>query len=111
MLELTDNTFDSAVTKEPGLVLIDCYSESCAPCQALEPVLRRLEGDFSGRVTFFKLNVVDNPDLMGRFSLFSVPTLLFLHQGKPLAEIIGAFPEKTIRLKVEALLEGLEKSD
>jgi len=107
MLELTDKTFDEAISKIAGLALINCYSENCTPCQTLEPVLDSLKAEFSGRLTFFKLNVVDNPDLMGRFSLFSVPTLLFIYQGKPIAEIIGAFPEKTIRLKIQSLLEGI----
>ncbi len=107
MLELTDKTFDKAVKGAKGLVMVDCYSEKCAPCQALEPTLARLESDFSAQMSFFKLNVVNNPELMGRFSLFSVPTLLFLHRGNPIAEIIGAFPERTIRLKIEALLEGI----
>lgn len=105
MLELTDKTFDNVVSEAPGLVLIDCYSEHCAPCQALEPTLENLKAEFSNRVTFCKLDVVDNPELMGRFSLFSVPILLFMYQGKPLAEIIGVFPEKTIRLKLRSLLE------
>ena len=107
MLELTDKTFDEAISKVTGLALIHCYSENCTPCQTLEPVLDSLKAEFSGRLTFFKLNVVDNPDLMGRFSLFSVPTVLFIYQGKPIAEIIGAFPEKTIRLKIQSLLEGI----
>ncbi|NOY23870.1 MAG: thioredoxin [Acidobacteria bacterium] len=110
MLELTDKTFDDAVSKVSGLVLIDCYSKTCAPCEVLEPTLDKLKTRFSGRVTFFKLDVVDNPDLMGRFSLFSVPTLLFMYQAEPIAEIIGAFPEKTIGLKIEALLEGIPES-
>ena len=111
MLELTDKTFDEAISKVPGLALISCYSENCTPCQTLEPVLDSLEAEFSGRLRFFKLNVVDNPDLMGRFSLFSVPTLLFMHHQNPVAEIIGVFPEKTIRLKVESLLECLAESE
>jgi thioredoxin-like negative regulator of GroEL len=107
MLELFDKTFDETVSKINGLILIDCYSEDFPPCRALKPILDNLKMEFSGRVTFFKLNVVKNPDMMGRFSLFSVPTLLFIHQGKPIAEIIGAFPEKTIRLKIQSLLEGI----
>ncbi|NOZ12820.1 MAG: thiol reductase thioredoxin [Acidobacteria bacterium] len=110
MLELTDKTFDELVSGAAGLVLVDCYSENCAPCKTLEPVLEKLKTEFSDQVTFFKLNVVDNPDLMGRFSLFSVPTLLFLHRGKPVAEIIGAFPMKTIRLKILSLLEEISDS-
>ncbi|RLE19002.1 MAG: thiol reductase thioredoxin [Acidobacteria bacterium] len=110
MLELTDNTFDDAISKVSGLVLLDCYSENCAPCKALEPALDKLQAEFSGQVTFFKLNVVDNPELMGRFSLFSVPTLLFIVKGKPVAEIIGAFPEKTIRLKIRSLLEDITEA-
>ncbi len=110
MPELTDKTFDDAVSEAPGLVLIDCYSESCAPCRALEPTLDNLRVEFSGRVTFFSLNVVNNPDLMGRFSLFSVPTLLFMYQRTPIAEIIGVFPEKTIRLKIRSLLEEVSDS-
>ena len=107
MLELFDKTFDDTVSKTKGLILIDCYSEDCPPCQALEPILDKLKMEFSGRVTFFKLNVLKNPDMMGRFSLFSVPTLLFIYQGKPIAEIIGAFPEKTIHLKMQSLPEGI----
>ena len=109
MPALSEATFDGVVSKEPGLVLVDCYSENCASCEALEPTLDDLESEFSDTIRFFRLNVVENPDLMGRFSLFSVPTLMFLHRGKPVAEIIGAFPKKTIRLKILSLLEGLSE--
>ena len=105
MLDLTDSTFDEFITENPGVVVLYCYDNGIAECRELEPVLSNLQAEFGDRVRFCRLNVRENPDMVGRFSLFSSPMLLMFDSGTPLAEIIGVLPERTIRLKLMTLLE------
>lgn len=105
MLDLTDSTFDQFIAEHPGIVVLYCFDNDIAGCSELEPVLSNLHAEFADQVRFCRLNVRENPDMVGRFSLFSSPMLLMFDSGTPVAEIIGVLPERTIRLKLMTLLE------
>jgi len=102
-LRLTEATFDQEVSQHPGLLMVDFWAEWCAPCKMLAPVLDELVRESGGRVTLAKVNVDDNPGLAARHGIRSIPTVLFIKEGKVVDQAIGALPKAQLRKKLDAL--------
>ncbi len=94
---VTDRTFATEVIASPLPVLLDCWAAWCAPCGAMAPVLDDLARAYAGRLKVAKLNVDQNPMTASRFSVMSLPMLLFFRDGKMVDSAAGALP----RLEIE----------
>jgi thioredoxin 1 len=80
-----------------GLVMVDFWAEWCGPCRAIAPVLEELVGASEGRVVLMKVNVDENPGLAARYGIQSIPTILFIKQGKVVDRVIGAVPKALLQ--------------
>ena len=92
MLDLTDATFEQEVLQAERPVVVDFWAPWCGPCRAVEPVLRQLEEEHTGRVTFAKLDVDENLQTASRYDVLSIPTVILFHGGEPRETVIGARP-------------------
>jgi thioredoxin 1 len=102
-LHLTEQNFDEALAASPGLLMVDFWAEWCGPCRAVAPALEELAREWAGRVTLAKVNVDENPGLAARYGIRSIPTILFVKQGKVADQVIGAVPKTRLREKLDAL--------
>lgn len=93
---VTDSTFTTEVIESPLPVLLDCWAAWCAPCGAMSPVLEDLARTYAGRLKVAKLNVDQNPMTSSRYSVMSLPTLLFFKDGKVVDTAAGALPRTEI---------------
>jgi thioredoxin 1 len=97
---LSDATFSSEISKYPVMV-VDFWAAWCGPCRTVAPVIEQLAKEYSGRVTFGKLNVDENPLTSSEFQVESIPTLLIFRDGEPVDGIIGAAPKHQIESKLK----------
>ena len=93
---VTDRTFADEVIASPLPVMLDCWAAWCAPCGAMAPVLEDLARAYQGRLKIAKLNVDQNPLTASRYSVMSLPTLLFFRDGKVVDTAAGALPRQEI---------------
>jgi thioredoxin len=103
-MTLTEATFDETLATTEGLLLVDFWAPWCGPCRALSPVLDTLVADAAGRVTLAKVNVDEEPGLAGRYQIRSIPTVLFVKDGRVVDTVIGAMPRATLDAKVQRAL-------
>jgi len=103
---LTESTFDETVATTDGLLLVDFWAPWCGPCRAIAPVLDALVGESAGRVKLAKVNVDDEPALAGRYQVRSIPTILFVRDGRVVDRVVGAVPRETLAAKVQTALTG-----
>jgi thioredoxin 2 len=88
---LTDQAEADALTR-PGLTVIDFWAQWCGPCRAMAPQFERA-ARMRPQYRFAKVNVDQEPVLAARFGIRSIPTLVVLHDGEPVAAesgVIGA---------------------
>lgn len=102
-LHLTEATFDQELARHPGIMLVDFWAEWCAPCRMVAPVLEELVTESGGTLTLAKVNVDDSPGVAARYGIRSIPTILFVKDGKVLDQVIGAVPKSQLKKKLETL--------
>ena len=87
MVELiNDKVFDEKIKE--GKVLVDFYAEWCGPCKMLSPIVDELATELTD-VKFYKLNVDESDEIVRRYSVMSIPTLLIFEQGELKATSVG----------------------
>jgi thioredoxin 1 len=91
LLVVTDETFEQEVIRSQLPVVVDFYADWCGPCRTAEPVLLELSRSLAGRVKFTKVNVDDSDGVSRSFGIHSIPTYLFVDQGREKGRSIGPF--------------------
>ncbi len=103
---VTKNDFESQVLESELPVVIYFWTEWCAPCHRVSPILADLAGDYTGRVRVVKVNVDEETELASRYAIRSIPTFLFLRDGEVVDQLTGARPRADFDAHFESLLEG-----
>jgi thioredoxin 1 len=102
-VHLTEQNFDETLNRQQGITMVDFWAEWCGPCRAISPVLEELAKASGGAVTLAKVNVDENPGLAARYGIRSIPTILFVKQGKVADQVIGAVPRAKLKEKLDGL--------
>lgn len=95
LVEITDDNFER-IRKENSRLIVDCWAEWCGPCRMLAPIFEKLATEYSGKIVFGKMNTDRNPELVRRFRIMAIPTLLFLKDGEVVDQIVGVVPKEEI---------------
>ena len=107
VLELTDASFDAAVS-EHALLVVDCWAVWCGPCRMVAPVIEELAKDYAGRATFGKLDVDKNRATARRFQIQSIPTILIFKNGRLVNQKLGALPRAMLEPAIAKHVETKE---
>ncbi|ERN52474.1 MULTISPECIES: thioredoxin [Alkalihalophilus] len=100
IVNVTDQTFASETSE--GVVLADFWAPWCGPCKMIAPVLEELDAEMGDKVKIAKLDVDENQETAGKYSVMSIPTLLVFKDGDVVDQVVGFQPK-------EALAELLNK--
>ncbi len=76
--------------------IIDCYTDWCKYCVLLAPVLDELSKEMEGKIEFCKINTDENPDFAREYEVMSLPTILFIKEGKIVEKKAGFMPKEAI---------------
>ena len=100
---LDERNYDEALVAAEGVMMVDFWAEWCGPCRAIGPVLEDLAKSSGGTVSLAKVNVDENPGLAARYGIRSIPTILFVKDGKVRDQVVGAVPKSQIQAKLASL--------
>ncbi|TBU71083.1 thioredoxin [Pseudomonas daroniae] len=78
-------------------VLVDFWAEWCAPCKALMPLLEQITEGYQGELLLAKVNCDIEQEIVARFGIRSLPTVVLFKDGQPVDGFQGAQPESAIR--------------
>lgn len=100
-VEFTDANFQSKVLSSSKLSVVDFWAPWCGPCRAMGPVIEDLAKEYNGKVNIGKLNVDDNPNISVKYSIRSIPTLLFIKDGKVVDKLVGVYSKSKLEKKIK----------
>jgi len=72
----------------------------------IAPAVDAVAAEMAGRAKVLKLNVDENPEIAGRYSVQSIPTLLLFKGGQKVGELVGG--QTTKQAIITALSEHLD---
>ena len=99
VIELTKQNFQSEVAESKEKVLIDFWASWCGPCRMVSPIVDEIAEESPAGVKVCKVNV--DEELAQQFQVMSIPTLLVMKDGKPVASSVGARPKQFIVKMIE----------
>ena len=72
-----------------GLVVIDFYADWCGPCKMLNPILEEAANEVGDKAKFVKVDVDKSQQLASKYSVTSIPTIVFLKDGAEVDRFVG----------------------
>jgi thioredoxin 1 len=81
---------------QEGVVLLDFYQASCAPCRALEPRLEAFARRHAGELRVLQVDVDEDMATAQRFGVQSLPTLIVFGDGEETARLDGLISEEDL---------------
>lgn len=102
MLMLDKDTFEEAVLKSQGYVLVDFWSEGCEPCKALMPDVEKLSEEYEGKVKFAKLDTGKARRLAISQKVLGLPTICLYKNGDKIDEVTK---EDATASNIKAMIE------
>lgn len=99
--DVQDAVFESQVLKSDKPVLVDFWATWCQPCKAIQPIVEELAGEYSGKVSFYKLDVDHNRATAAAFGVRGVPTLMLFKGGKVVDQMVGAGSKDRLKAMID----------
>ncbi len=99
------------IVEQPGVALVEFYTEHCPSCVKQAPVISALADRYAGRA---KVAVADARKLGGiaaELGIRAVPTTVIYKDGEAAATLQGAKPEDVLAGEIETLLGPAAEDD
>ncbi len=84
--------------------VIDFYAAWCGPCRMFSPVFEEVSDEYSGRVSFYKVNVEDEEELAALFNVRSIPTIVFIPMDGNYRIVQGAIGKPQLKQAIDEIL-------
>ncbi len=90
------------IAEEKGPLIVDFFASWCGPCKMLAPVLESVGQKYASSLKILKVDIDEYPELANEYKVMSVPTLLFLSNGKLVDREVGFIPEEKLCSIIES---------
>lgn len=94
VVDINNENFDNEVLKHKGVVIMDFYGTWCMPCKILAPIVDKVVEEQG--IKLAKVDVDSNTELVKKFGIMSVPTLIVFKDGVEVSKSSGVVSENRI---------------
>jgi thioredoxin 1 len=103
-MTLTDKNFDVEVLQSKIPVLVDFWAVWCGPCQMQEPIVKEVATAMAGKAKVGKINVDENPHMVQKYNVMSIPTLMIFKGRTVVKQFVGVQSKETLLGELNKLL-------
>lgn len=82
VIEVDKTDFTDLILQKAEACVVEVYTDHCSNCRALDPLFEKAEVEVGEKYGFYKLKANDNLDLVKKYKVLAVPSLLFFIHGK-----------------------------
>ena len=93
-MEINDKNFEQEVLESDKLVMVDFWASWCMPCMSLKPVIEEIAEEVKDKAKVGFLNIDECPETTKKYSVMSVPAILFFKDGELKETMIGMHPKE-----------------
>jgi thioredoxin 1 len=68
-------------------IIVQLSADWCGPCRVLTPILESVAGEKGIEVV--KVNIDNNPSIVAKYSVRSIPRVLFIKAGEVITDMTG----------------------
>ena len=94
MLTITTNSFENDVLRADKPVLVDFWAQWCPYCRRIAPAFDKVGEQYADTLIAGKINYDEEPQLIERFGIDTIPTLMLFKNG----EVLGPAPLPVVRM-------------
>jgi len=98
---LNGEQFAAQVEQGSGVTVVDFYADWCGPCKMVAPVLENLAEEFEEDIKVVKLNADSEPEVLAKYGVRGLPTIMVFKDGQPADVTVGAQPYPALKGLVE----------
>ncbi|UOY91847.1 thioredoxin family protein [Ectobacillus sp. JY-23] len=80
LIAINTENFHSKVQERP-IALVCFLAKWCDVCNSISPILETLSEELQEKLTFFKVDIDENTELLEQFQITSIPSLLLFEKG------------------------------
>lgn len=104
--DITMDNFEDKVLKSKKMVVLDFWTDWCAPCKSLMPVMEELAYEYRDHTVFYRVNAEkdNNIYLTIDYEVRGYPSILYFKDGKNIDRQTGAILKEMISQRIAALL-------
>jgi thioredoxin 1 len=99
--QANEATFQQEVLDAELPVLVDFSAEWCGPCKMVDPIVHELSNDWAGKVKVVKVDADESPNILMKYGIMGIPTLMFFVNGEVKERVTGFQPKKSLVKKFE----------
>ena len=104
VITIDSSIFSIEVVDSNIPVVVDFLADWCGPCKMMSPIMDELASKYRKTVKFVKINIDDNSDLIAKYEIKSIPTLLLFKKGMIVYRTVGIVSRKDLTSMIDNLI-------
>ena len=100
-LIITTANFEQEVTNSSLPVVVDFFAQWCGPCMQMAPLFDELAKELESNYKLVKVNIDDERDLAVKHGVSSIPTFVFIKDGKVVGKENGYMSKDILKAKIK----------
>ena len=96
--------FEEQVAKASGPVLVDFWAQWCPYCRRIAPAFGKVGEQYADTLIAGKINYDEEPQLIERFGIDTIPTLMLFKNGEVLGSVVAPASKAAIETFIQETL-------